>query len=155
MKKASITLFHQFFPEEAEQAKQAMLQALYDIEKTEIEKKDYVASVGLKIKSLKAISAILAENLRRNGEDRKITTELYFDFANEKRIYKNAKGEIVRIMPFEERDYETPVPIGINEQEFDLTNPETLNNVVEQVNEGLKEKGVKVKLCNSEEIAIT
>ena len=126
MKKAEITLFHQYFPEESEAAKEQMLQALYDIEKTEIEKKDYVAGIGLKIKSLKAIAAILADNLRRNGEDRPIMTELYFDFLNAKRIYKNAKGETVRIMPFTESDYETPVPIGLSE---DFEKPQDIENI--------------------------
>jgi hypothetical protein len=144
IKKVEITLFHSFFPEESEAEKQEMLRLIDEIQKTEIEKKKIVADFASKLKSIESAFKLTAENLRRNGEDREIMTELYFDFLNEKRIYKNAKGEIVRIMPFQESDYETSVPIGINklvelEDDFETVQSyEDLPNEIEVSDKGIE-----------------
>jgi hypothetical protein len=159
IKKAEITLFHQYFPEESEAEKQEMLRLVGERENTENEKKEVSAQFASKLKSIESAFKLTAENLRRNGEDRKIITELYFDFLNEKRIYKNAKGEIVRIMPFQESDYETPVPIGINEPnlqeaiEDDDQIMQILDDVIMPVRENLKSKvkAAKKELETAEE----
>lgn len=120
MNKESITVFHQYEPEEAELSKQNMLETFELISKIEEDKKDTAASYTQQIKSLKSRLFFLNRDLKRNGEDRQIECSVYFDFINEKRVYKNSRGEIVLTLPFKESDYERPVPlIPADDEEFE------------------------------------
>jgi hypothetical protein len=134
IKKETISVFHAFLPEEAEQAKQAILRLIDSIEETEEEKKSIVSELGSKLKSLKLAFGFLARDLKRNGEDRELEALLYFDFHNCQRIYKNSRGEILLTLPFKEDDYNMPIPlISLDEEYEEVTNYEDLPDVTQRI----------------------
>lgn len=119
IEKESIFIFRKYDPSEADLKKKEMLQAYNELSRTEDQKKEVARSFKDSIDSLKSKLDDLIYCLDKNGEDTKIQAALFIDFDNKIKLWKNAKGEVVRELPFQDEDYNRPMPLLESQPDFD------------------------------------